>query len=484
MVLSRSEDDQSQKNQPVTNDSNDEQTTLRAAISRHVEKECVSFHTPGHKGRARLVRFEGAANRYLSCDLTELPGLDDLTQPLGVLGKLEERAAKVWGAHSSILSVNGASAGLIAALIMLARRGSQVLVPRNCHRSVLSALILTGLEPVWFDPVWEESWGIWGPVTANIVAAALEGQPKDNLAGILIVSPTYAGAVSEIRQIAAICEQQNLPLLVDEAHGAHCLLPDTIRHSALNAGADLVVHSLHKTVGALTQTGAVHISSQGASRFSFNANELRLGLNLVQSSSPSYIFLSSIDEVISTFESGHGLAELALIERLGVTLRSQVNQLAGIKIYEPEFGFSNSTALLTCLNPPALYEFLIERGIYPEALLGSGLLLLLGTGSNETDVKILVKALNEFEQSSMHNSQAPRQSIERPKPIDQVLKPRESFFMPSRSVPWQDAVGEISAQCLAPCPPGWPVIVPGQRIEADHMRWQNPRSIRVVVRPS
>lgn len=478
-MLSRPKNHRSEINQVITNEFTSKKTTLKAAISSHIEKERVSFHTPGHKGRLQL----DAAGSSLSCDLTELPGLDDLSNPTGVLKDLEKRAAAVWGAHSSVLSVNGASAGLIAALIMLARRGSSVLIPRNCHRSVVNALILTGLEPVWFEPVWEEAWGIWGPVTGEIVSRALKKHFSDRLAGVLIVSPTYAGAVSELKQIALVCHEYGLPFLVDEAHGAHCLLPETRERSALNWGADLVAHSLHKTVGALTQTGVVHISHEGAERFAFSKEELRACLNLIQSTSPSYLLLSSIDERISSVESGSCLADLEELERLAQTLRDHIKELKGISLYEPAIASLNSDVLLGCHRVQALYDFLRQRGVYAETILGSGLLLLLGVGSNEEDLTFLVQALREFDISLIQRSGAAAGS-QRPEPIEQTIPPRQAFLMSSEVVPKAEAVGRIAAECLAPCPPGWPILVPGQKIAASQVSSLDVQSVRVVVQPS
>lgn len=474
-MLSRPKNPRSENSQVITSEFTSEKKTLKAAISSHIERERVSFHTPGHKGRLQLESAGGS----LACDLTELPGLDDLSNPTGVLKNLEKRAAAVWGAHASVLSVNGASAGLIATMVMLARRGSHILVPRNCHRSIVNALILTGLVPIWFEPVWEEAWGIWGPVTAEIVSKALGKHFSDRLAGVMIVSPTYAGAVSELKQIARVCHEYAVPFVVDEAHGAHCLLPETKERSALNYGADLVVHSLHKTIGALTQTGVVHISHEGAERFGFCAEDLRGCLNLIQSTSPSYILLSSIDERISSVESGSCLAELEELERLARTLRDHIKDIKGITLYEPAIASLNSDVLLGCERVQALYDFLRQRGVYAETILGSGLLLLLGVGSNEEDLTFLVQALREFDKSLNQKSGA-AEGCKRPEPIEQTITPRHAFLMSSKPVPKAEAIGQIAAECLAPCPPGWPVLVPGQRITAGHISSLEVQSVRVV----
>jgi arginine decarboxylase len=302
---------------------------------------------------------------------------------------------------------------------------------------------------------------------------------------VVIVSPTYSGALSNIKEIADLCHSFDLPLIVDEAHGAHLLMPETIGQSALHSGADLVVHSMHKVLGGLTQTGIVHLSEQAIKRFALNENDLRAALNLTQSSSPSYIFLESIDELISSLESPTELEQIAQLERLGAGLRQRLAALKNIKIYQPAGGYSASHLLVGGLNPQLIKDFLIMRGIYPESILGFGLLLLLGTGSNESDVHLVVNSLTELDKSLNNgcNILAADYIQARPEPIEQVLSPRAAFFAMACDMPVIEAIGSIAAQCLAPCPPGWPVLVPGQRITADCLQHIKDQSIRVVSEP-
>jgi len=486
MVPSRSEDSQSQKYRFTGPSLIQKQATLQTAISHHIAKEGVSFHTPGHKGRKLTTPAAAGENSYLTWDLTELPGLDELYQPTGVLSSLEKRAAKVWGAHASFLSVNGASAGLIAAIIALSRRGSKLLVPRNCHRSVVHALILTGLQPIWFEPIWEADWGIWGDVQSSDLATALKENGTDQLAGAVIVSPTYAGALSNVKEIAELCHAYDVPVLVDEAHGAHLLL-SSAHQSSLNSGADLVVHSLHKILGGMTQTGLLHLSEQAVKRFAIAQHELRMALNLVQSSSPSYVLMSSIDATVSALESASGLQELERIEQLGISLRDKLERLQCLKLYRPSSLCLPTHLLLGCGDPQALYSLLSERGIYLEGQLGLGLLLLLGIGTSELDLNDLVNTLSELEIShngSFNHESRLNEFEAKPIALEQKLNPKSAFYERSCLVPANKAIGQIAAECVAPCPPGWPVLIPGQRIEADTLRWHDFKSIRVVVQSS
>ena len=174
--------------------------------------------------------------------------------------------------------------------------------PGNAHRSIIHGLILSGLFPVWYEPFWDAEWGIWGPVLATSAERVLD-RCGGELAGMVVVSPTYAGAISNIAAISKHCKGHGIPLVVDEAHGAHSLPDSVMPQSALAAGADIVVHSLHKTLTALTQTGLVHLGKDS----SIDLAALRGALNLLQTSSPSYILLSSVEQAFNQLERRKGV---------------------------------------------------------------------------------------------------------------------------------------------------------------------------------
>ncbi len=162
-------------------------------VAEHLAQERVSFHTPGHKGHSWQADGAFVTDWRSQEDLTELPGLDELSNPEGVLSDLEQRAARAWGAQSTIISVNGASAGIIAAMLMLSKYGTHILLPRNCHRSVINGLTLSGLEPIWFEPVWHDDWGLWGSVDTDKLAkiienvATVEGNNEIKIADCLLL---------------------------------------------------------------------------------------------------------------------------------------------------------------------------------------------------------------------------------------------------------------------------------------------------------
>lgn len=430
--------------------------TLSSALVRHRQIERASFHTPGHKNRQHFGAFE--------FDLTELPGLDQLSHPEGILKSLESRAAHLWSSQESIISVNGASAGLTASMLSLASFGQTVLVPRNAHRSVIQGLVLSGLKPYWYEPEWHEDWQLFGQVMPETLSTALAKNPV-GLAGVVVVSPTYAGSISDIKSLSKLCREREIPLIVDEAHGAHL-----IGSSALNNGADLVVHSLHKTLSALTQTGIIHVSKNSM----IDANLVRANLRLLQSTSPSYSLMLSIEQAVAEIEGVDGRKKLAQVVNLSKECTHKIESLNEFTVFGKHEN-SDCDPLHILLkhqseNIDALNTFLIEKGIYAETILGDGLLLLLGMGTTAEDIETLLQALAEFKSSAKNlstNLPVSVDTITRTASqfaIETALPPREASLLPSHSIPLSEAEGLIAAECIAPCPPGIALCVPGQKI--------------------
>ena len=464
--------------------------SLTAAVKVHVETEAASFHTPGHKGR------KGDASTFsklhelvdLHSDVTELPGLDDLSAPQGVLQALSDRAARLWRAESSLLSVNGASAGLVAAILSLSARGSKLLVPRNAHKSVVNGLVLSGLSPVWYQPQWNNEWQLFGSVAPPTLQTALEKEHKD-LAGVVVVSPTYGGAVSDIASIAELCHKHNVPLIVDEAHGAHFLPGSPMPASAIQCGADVVVHSLHKTLGALTQSGAIHTTATSL----IDTNQLQSFLNIMQTTSPSYPMLLSIENTISDLEGAEGEVLLQSLHTLAEALRNAIRSLEGYKICENGDAIDGLHILVSHRDKPAsmLYDYLVSQNIYPETVLGNGVLFMLGVGTTAHDISLLVDALggfhnycalsagNDLDDSACTTVAASDSSTILPL-IEQAMSPRAAALAPSHLVPRAEAENRIASECIAPCPPGVPLCVPGQKLTKEVLRQIAKERIRIV----
>ena len=454
----------------------EEDFLLTKKIADVLASERASFHTPGHKGRPQAFGADGNFSFAASFDVTELPGLDDLSHPDGVLFNLENRLAALFNARRSFISVNGASACLMAALMTAASLGRRILVPHNLHRSAVNGLALARLEPVWYEPQWDSTCGMYQHVTAETVEQALS---ETNAGSLLIVSPTYGGAISDIKAIASICKKKGVLLIVDEAHGAHLLSPDSLPVSALSCGADIVVHSLHKILPALTQTGALHIAHD--SRFSLE--QARTFLTALQSSSPSYHLLASIERLVDFMSCEAGIKRLQGVVGLAEKLRRAIGNIGSYEVCAKAPVQEPLHVLVRPLFSVNLAAQLRKLGIGIEAEFNQSVLFLLGMGSEPSDVDLLVDSLCQIAKSAS-NCGGGEPKFDAPPPFVQSMEPADAFRLPSYVVPLEECADRIAAECVAPCPPGTPVVVPGQLLEKESLayllQFTGIRSLRVV----
>lgn len=458
-------------------------------MARHIRFERASFHTPGHKGR--LEQLVGENWLEAARDLTELPGLDELSQPKGVLQTLENDCAKLYNSRHTFLSVNGASAALAAAIIASKNLGRYILLPRNAHRAAVQAAALADLEPIWYEPLWLADWGFWGQTTSGAMESAISAHRQisgkaDAIAAAVVVSPTYEGTISDIKKLADFLHERNIALLVDAAHGAH--YTGTHELAATNSGADAVAHSLHKTLLGLTQTGLLHLPH--ASKL--NDQALRNALNLITSSSPSYLLLASIEHNIRYMESADGQNLLQHFAALRALLEDRLaDKNIELTIYQPPL-LSISHILISPQDedPEALYDFLADRAIFPEAVLGRAVLFMLGAGSDEEDIAVLGDALLDFAASKNLRKEsrmpelAKAQKLFKKPELEIELSPHNAITQPVVTLPREEALGKISAECVSPCPPGIPVLIPGQRITEEVLERTENKQFTVVAAPA
>ncbi len=428
---------------------------------------------PGHKTR---MAPPGGLSTF-ALDVTEINDFDDLSYPRHVLKDLEEAIASLYGVKDSIISLAGGTGGLLAAILSISGRGTEILVPLNAHRSIVHALILSGLRPRWYEPAWNSQWGLWDAVDSITLESAILNGGSQPLAAVVITSPTFAGAVSDIQSLSALAHKYGLPVIVDEAHGAH-FIGNLMPASSCRNGADLVVHSFHKTLGALSQTGAVHVVSEEYVR----AADVRACMRLVATSSPSYVLLASIEQSVLIHQSDQGREGLESLFSLAQELRERLQK--SLRLYAPE-RFDLLHILIGCgstWSGRQLDHFLGERGVYCEAVLGSGALLLLGAGSEARDCVILEEALAELPESAKRDNQTVHHR--KPSAFQQLISPREAFFAPSELIEASRAAGKIAADCWAPCPPGMPLFTPGALITEEAINHMNESEfLRVLLEP-
>lgn len=458
--------------------------TLLRSIFELSNKEKASFHMPGHKGGCDFYSPDarekalGAISVY-DIDTTELNGLDDLSCPLSLIKNIESSIAQAYCAEDSFISLGGASHGLLAAMLSVASPGKFVLVPRNTHRSVVNGLVLSGMDLVWYDPVFEVDWGIWGAVDLSSIEALIGDLDMSACAAMVVVSPTYGGAVSEIGAIRSLLRAHAVPLVVDEAHGAHFIpgVGSGLPLSAVSQGADLVVHSLHKSMPGLTQTGVIHRPWGSLVK----SENVKAALRLVTSSSPSYPMMVSIEIVAGLAMQEEFLFGLRCLVEALTGLRKRIKNLPELALYEPKGGFDPLHILFRSKfisSGKNLADSLESKGVFIEGSLGNGCLALAGVGTRKGDLEILEQALQSISESSGETFE---EEAQEPVRLKQVMNPREAFFSDCEIVEYDAAVGRIAAECVSPCPPGIPVLSPGSEVPPGLESSESVvRSVRVV----
>lgn len=430
-------------------------------LEAYNESDYYPFHMPGSKRNGDVTR----ARLPYEIDITEIEGFDDLHHARGILKEAQQRAAKIYHAKETFFLVNGSTVGILSAILGCTTRGSKVIVARNCHKSVYHAIFLNGLIPVYVYPEFYEQMELNGQVTVSSVSEALANNPEAK--AVIITSPTYDGVVSDIRRIAEAAHQSNVPLIVDEAHGAHFGFDSYFPDNANTYGADVVIHSLHKTLPALTQTALLHLNGELADNRSICAY-----LDMLQTSSPSYILMASIEVCLRTLEQRGGSLFSDYVKLLEET-RKRLAQLKYFKLLEMDPDQYDRSKIVisvkgTGMTGKELYYILLEKyHLQMEMAAGSYVLAMTSIGDTQEGMNRLVQALVEIETAAKEKSHELREglSFELPK-LERVYSSAEIKESKEEiiAVLWTDASGFISVEYAYLYPPGIPLIVPGERI--------------------
>ena len=408
------------------------------------EREVSRFHMPGHKGR--LALFDGQP--FARYDLTEIPGADSLYDAGDVIADCEAAYAGLYGAAGTALSAGGSTLCIQAMLALAGPPGSRILAARGCHAAAIHAMTLLDLDPIWMAT--DSRDGFPEPVSPDQLAAMLDAHPQ--AAAVYLTSPTYDGRLSDIGALAALCHAHGKKLLVDGAHGAHLpFLADNLH--PIHLGADFCCDSLHKTLPVLTGGALLHTADPAM------AGRLKDAMRLFGSTSPSYLILASIDAARAWLETDGPAA-----------LRAACDRMAWVYDLCREEGW---ITVPPARDPMRLTQAVAANGwtaaelraacdahrIEPE-LIGEDYAVFLGAPMLAEEDWSRLEALCR---SMPHRAPRP---IHRPAHLpERVMSPREAFIRPRRLLPAAEAVGHIAAQVNAPCPPGIPLVVPGERIE-------------------
>lgn len=450
------------------------QEYLDTKLERYSRKEIYPFHMPGHK------RKEHALMDPYAIDITEIEGFDNLHEPEGVLLEGKERLAELYGAKESFFLVNGSTCGLLAAISAAAKRGDTLLMARNCHKAVYHAAELLELKTEYLYPSITKE-GIQGSIHPADVEEALNRHPE--IQAVIITSPTYDGVLSDIETIAKIVHGREIPLIVDEAHGAHLGFSENLPASAVSKGADVVIQSFHKTLPSLTQTAVLHRMSERIA-----PERIRKYLSVYQTSSPSYIFMASIDRCVRMMQSRGGRYFAELEKNLEV-FYGKVRDLKHLKVLTRE-DFSKEEAYEIDCTKILIYTGnsnltgkqlmdILRKDWNLELEMASGYYALALTGIMDTEDGFfrLSEALHTIEEQIKKDfSEKEKKEDDSYLFMKKLYGRKEAVYsicetedMKKAEISLDCALGKISASSVSLYPPGIPLLLPGERIDSEFL---------------
>ena len=440
------------------------------------------LHMPGHKRNGMLT---GADLPY-GIDITEIDGFDDLHHAEGILRDAQKRAAEVWHAEESHYLINGSTVGLLSAVLGCTKRGDRILMARNCHKSVYNAVFLNELRPVYLYPhLLSSGEGVQGdlngPITALQVEKALENDP--DVSAVVITSPTYDGVVSDIRGIAECVHRKGIPLILDEAHGAHFGFHPYFPKNGNELGADVVIHSLHKTLPSLTQTALLHMNGSLVDR-----ERVHMYLDILQSSSPSYVLMASLDECVRLMREKRDETFGRYVDMLQRT-REQLKDLEHLSLWESS-DYDRSKLLIStagCVENRGeikkytgkqLYEQLRQKYfLQMEMSTVDYAIAMTAPGDTEKGMGRLIEALKEIDSKLAENVKNELNHAKMRGDGDQLYENVQIYSSGEinklrnkrKRISLDACAGYVSTEYAYIYPPGIPLIVPGEQISEKIM---------------
>ena len=425
------------------------------------QSDVYPFHMPGHKRQlSGFFPYE--------LDITEIEGFDNLHHAKGLLFEAQQYAAQMYQSRKAYYLVNGSTCGILAAISAATTKGGRVLVARNCHKAVYNAIYLRGLKAEYVYPV-ATHYGIQGQIQAADVERKLVEKP--DIQAIAITSPTYDGLVSDVRAIADLAHAHGIPLIVDEAHGAHFGLDEAFPDNATVLGADAVIMSVHKTLPAPTQTAILHLCSDR-----INVTKMEKFLGIYETSSPSYVLMAGIEESLRLADEAKGVQMKEYVRRLQI-FREKMRRLTILRVPdradftgEEAYAYDIGKLLLVtngAISGKALQELLLKKyGLQMEMSSGNYVLAMTSFMDTEEGLERLADALLEIDATLTVTDQremfSPEKIYRQPKKameIDEVQDGERT------SVAFSEAEGRICADYIYLYPPGIPVIVPGEVLD-------------------
>lgn len=458
---------------------NQNETPLFNALMEYVNRDTLPFHVPGHKkGIGIDSEFkEFIGDNPFKIDVTVFKLVDSLHHPNGPIKKAQELAADAYGAKASFFSIHGTSGAIQAMILSVVKDGDKIIVPRNVHKSVTSGIILSGAIPIFVEPEIDKKLGIAHGVTPETIERTLKENPDAK--AVLIINPTYYGVATDIKKIADIVHSYDIPLIVDEAHGPHLAFSNKLPMSAIEAGADICAQSTHKIIGSLTQGSLLHINSKYV-----DPKKLQQILNLLQTTSPSYILMASLDCARRQIAlEGKELLDKAI--DLCKYTRNEINKIPGFYCFGEEvlgnpgsYAFDPTKLTISSRNLGItgfeLDTILADKYHIQMELSDFYNVLAVGSfGDTKEGMDKLINALKEISNEYYGKREPIQDFLDIPTIPKKILNPREAFYSNKVSVPLKESIGRISGEFLLAYPPGIPVLCPGEEITKEVIEYVN-----------
>lgn len=446
-----------------------EDTPIHRALEEQRINRLAHFDVPGHKGgrgNKELKRFLGDA--CLQLDMNSMKPLDNLCHPVSVIKEAQELAAQAFGADEAFFIVNGTTAAVQAMIMSVCKAGDKLIMPRNVHRSAINALVVCGAQPVYVNPGVNRSLGIPLGMAMADVKKAMDENPDAK--AILVNNPTYYGICSDLREIVKLAHERGMYVLADEAHGTHFYFHEELPLSAMEAGADMAAVSMHKTGGSLTQSSIL------LTKNSVNGDYVRQIINLTQTTSGSYLLLSSLDIARKNLSiNGRGMFEKTM--QFANYARKEINKLGGYYAFGEELVdgdavYAFDTTKLSVhtrdigLAGIEVYDLLRdEYGIQIEFGDIGNILAIISGGDRNLEIERLISALSEIKRLY----QKDRAGLFDHEYINPTIAmgPQQAFYGEKKMVPIDKSEGGICGEFVMCYPPGIPILAPGERITKD-----------------
>jgi arginine decarboxylase len=444
-------------------------TPYFTALLEYSNKNRIPFDVPGHKmGLMKNELIKVIGKKAFSMDVNAPDGLDNLNIPKGVIKDSQTLLAKAFQADRSFFITGGTTIGVLALIMSTVRAKEKIIMPRNVHKSIISALIMSGAMPVFIEPVIDTTFGIANHMTLE----AFKRTVDDNLdaKAVFIINPTYFGVTGDLKSMVDYAHEHNMIVLVDEAHGSHMVFHDDLPMTAMQAGADLSATSIHKTSGSLTQSSAIFAKGNR-----IDYQRLVATIHMVQSTSPSSLLLASLDVArkYMYYNAHDGLTKLfPLID----SANEQLNSIDGIhaltESYFKDLGAHgyDKTKIIVDVSGLSLTGFEVykllsrEYNIQIELAEANVILCVLSIATTKKHLDALVKAFKDLSKKYKKDKSAVKSYQPKGNFPEAHVRPRSAYHAPFKIVNYKDSVDQIAAESVMIYPPGIPILIPGEII--------------------